>query len=229
MEEKQLKNNNIEFYHDIVGLRTHYIYGTNQIPESELLNYDPNTILQIMKDSLSHGNGIIFNRNGENLIFGIKLDKNCNTANQTLLNLKHLANNFDKSHDFGYSCFLHFNIYNLITLFFDCPDIKADSDDLSEWKKILSLYKDSLQYTPISFFHLFKTELDKVKAEMVIASEDLYDLKSASRLFRSTCKNYEEYFYQRDEYTELLNSITCLKNINIEKNYSHRVIYKISS
>ena len=224
-----MKQTNLEFKNEIVFLREPLTYPEKAGSSSSLLQNEMDTILRNLVVSLLNGNDFMLYKNSaKNEQFGIaiKLMPDKVTSNQTLLDMAHLGAEIENPDGYFYQRYSeNLNSLFMTSSFFDCPAIDSKSDSMSEWKKILSLFNELLKYSSLCCLKFQKTEKNEAKATLVISSEDLYDLKTGSKLFRGKCKNYEEYFYQKTECTDVLRSISNLDNISIEKDDAHRVIF----
>ena len=60
---------------------------------------------------------------------------------------------------------------------------------------------------------------------IMLAGNDLYDLKNASKLFRKDDDSYKEYFFQQNENCPAFNKLLSLEEIESLNDDAHRVIF----
>ena len=227
-----MENNNIiEFKNENIVFHEPLNYAETNKTSSELLQKETDTIVRIALTSLlNHNDFMLYKNSSQNEMFGfaIKLKTEDITSNQTLFDLDYLKSKLNNSNNYFYPGRENYNSFYMTTSFFECPAIHFGVNIMPEpeWNEMFLLFNKILQYSPFCCLHFHKTETYVPKATLVISTEDLYDLKTASKLFRTKFNNYEEFFYQKNECAEFLSNISNLKVINIKKDDAHRVIFE---
>lgn len=231
MEETKLKNHFIGMKDNVLYLRE---YGSNWTSnydsEESLLSTDAEMIFEHTINNLKFGNDILLIKDSfsnDYFDFGIKITKEGFMPNKSLLELYSLCEAENNStYPMTSRLNVKFNNYYSITSFFECPSLTTEVKDKTEWMKLFKLLEEAGKSVGIYCLHLFKTDEGKAGAKLLLAADDLYNLKSASKLFRNAGNNYEEYFYQKEECSSFLKTISNRENIKIEKDDAHRIIFE---
>ena len=221
-----MKDNFIGMKDNVLYLRE---YGSNWTStydsEESLLSTDAEMIFEHTINNLKFGNDILLIKDcfsNDYFDFGIKITKDGFMPNKSLLELYSLCEAENNSTRLN----VKLNNYYSVTSFFECPGLTTEVKEKTEWMKLFKLLEEAGKSVGIYYLHLFKTDEGKAGAKLLLASDDLYNLKSASKLFRKTGNNYEEFFYQKEECTSLLKTISNRENIKIEKDDTHRIIFE---
>ena len=222
----------------VIGMKDNVLYlrefGSNWTStygsDESIITEEAEMIFEHTINNLKMGNDILLIKDSfsnDYFDFGIKITKEGFIPNKSLLELYSLCET-EKNSTYPMTSRLSVNFNNLysVTSFFECPGLTTEAKDKTEWMKLFKLFEEAGKSTSVNCLYLHKTDEGRAGAKLLLAADDLYNLKYASKLFRNTGNNYEEFFYQKEECTALLKTITSRENINIEKDDAHRVIFE---
>jgi|GEM_PF-3941134 hypothetical protein len=227
-------NNNLDFTKKGLFLTEDVNWKSKESVSSELLS-DKDKITEIVSENLENLNNILLIKNypfcntyNGTLTFGIQINLNSIIYCTSIKALNELQS--DKSRYSQYFAQYYYSgPYN-----FSYKVISIFHFDNSEIKELFEKFSEATNYTPLVFLQLgnnFNKKLEDLKNPentivLILAGNDLYELKSASKLFRKEDISYREYFYQQNEECPYFNKILSLEETEILNDDAHRVIFE---
>ena len=208
-------------------------WKTRETVSSQLLS-DKEKIEKIITENIECLNNTLLIKNypycntyNGTLTFGVQLNLNSLIYSSSVLTLNELENDKVKYSQY-FTEYFYNSPYN-----FPYKLISTFHFEKSEIKEILEKFSEAAKYPPLVFLQFgnnLKKELKDVKkpdntALIMLAGNDLYELKSASKLFRKEDNSYKEYFYQQNEDCPAFNKILSLEEIKLLNDDAHRVIF----
>lgn len=208
-------------------------WNTKETAFSELL-FDKDKIAEIIRENLDSKNNSLLIKNypycnsyNGTLTFGIHLNSNSVIYCTSIQALNALESDRVKYSQYFtqyfYTSPLNFTYKIISTFHFENSEIKENIEKYSEVAK----------YTPMVFLQIgnnFKKKIEDLKNPentivLMLAGNDLYDLKTASKLFRKEDNSYKEYFYQQNEDCPAFTKILSLEETELLNDDAHRVIF----
>lgn len=213
-------NNNLNFTKKGLFLTEEVHWKSNASITCELLS-QKEKISKIVMENLDSENNILLIKNhpfctnhAGSLTFGIQLNLNSEVPSSSILELNELQNE-----KIRYS--QYFNQY-----YHNSPDdltyklICFSHYETAEIKEIIENFSETAKYIPLVFL-----QIGKNTNVIMLAGNDLYDLKNASKLFRKDDDSYKEYFFQQNEDCPAFNKLLSLEEIESLNDDAHRVIF----
>ena len=227
-------NKNSDFTKKGLFLTEEVYWKTKEAASIELLS-DKDRITEIVTENLDSLNNTLLIKNypycntyNGTLTFGIKLNPNTVIYSSSILALNKLESDKVKYSQY-FTQYFYTSPYN-----FPFKLISSFHFENFEIKEIIEKFSEAAKYIPMVFLQIgnnFKKKIEDLKNPentilLILAGNDLYELKSASKLFRKEDNSYKEYFYQQNEECPAFNKILSLEEIEILNDDTHRVIFE---
>ncbi len=215
---------NLDFTKKGLFLTEEVCWKSREASSSELLS-DKEKISEIITNNLDGLNNTLLIKNypfcntyNGTLTFGVQLKANTVISSSSILDFNKLESDKVRYSQY-FTQYFYTSPYN-----FTYKLISYFHFEKFEIKEIIEKFSEAAQHTPLVFLQFGNNPENTIV--LMLASNDLYELKSASKLFRKEDNSYREYFYQQNEECPAFNKILSLEETELLNDDAHRVIFE---